>query len=147
MNVKIYIFLVVLIVFSAACNNNKFMKLADIPIPNGVTEQKIDGAYEATLDNVSNGILTSIKKDHANVDDKMLTVSNDANWEKVGQFYATILSEKGFTKNDSGSSSGKNHRVLVFENKSMFASETVAIALIEVGDEKKMRFVNLFYGK
>ena len=136
---------IISLLFLISCGGKTYMQINEIPIPEGVTDEKIEGAYEKNLDNASNKILADLKKDFSDVSDKIYIVSGETDWDTIKTFYAGKLDEKGFERDGEILEDHKDYKIAVWRMDGILSKEIVAVALIDTGDNKK--FLNIFHAK
>lgn len=141
---------ILIVIFAAltfSCGQKKIMNFQEMPVPADAKEGTIDGAYEVELDNATNSILSDLKKSYGKTEEKILFLSADGDADKVFEFYAARLAEKGFTKDETVPPANRNYKLNVWRNDGWLGGEAVAVAVIEAGKDaggKANKFLALY---
>jgi hypothetical protein len=134
----------IFIAFLLSCGEKVFMKIEEIPVPPEARQAAIEGAYEVTLDSATNTILSNLKKDYGQTQEKILFLPPDAEPSKIFAFYEPKLSEKEFRKDGNVPPSGRNYQLTVWRGA---GGQAIAVAVIEAGkdaDGKTNKFLALY---
>lgn len=134
--------------FLISCNSSQgYMKVEDIPVPEGADAKIPEGSFENQLDNISNQIMQSLKKENKSVEDKIYVLKKDADFSKVSDFFNKTFEMDGYESNEKPTAS-KNYMTKVWKKSGYFSNEKILVAFITVGkDDSKQNFLNIFLAK
>ena len=143
---KFYAILPLVLVFVLfSCQPKTFMNIDEIPLPPEAKTGTIDGRYEIELDAATGAILTELKKNYPQTQERIMFLPDDADAARIFEFYASQLTEKGFTKDADVPLQGKNYRQNLWKK----TDEAVSIAVIEAGKDaagKPIKFLAIHTG-
>ena len=119
------------------------MNIEEIPLPPEARAGTIEGRYEVELDAATGAILSELKKNYGQTQEKILFLPAETEAAKIFEFYAPKMTEKGFAKDPNVPPQGKNYR----QNGWKKDNQAVTLAVIEAGkdaDGKAIKFLAIF---